>query len=549
MSTTMATRPKTAAPGAFQTLPIDQVDESALNTRRRFDPKSIDELAASIRAHGVLTPILVRPKGKRFEIAAGARRLRAARKAQLTEIPAVVREMDDVQFLEVITIENLQREDVHPLDEALGYKALIEKAGYDAQQIADRIGKSLGYVYARMKLAELIPPLQKQFLDGSITASHAVLVARLQPKDQARVLADGLFDEEYVGGGAAKRNGAAVSVRALNDWIHEYILLDLARAPWDKADATLYAKAGPCTTCPKRAGNQPQLFPDVAKGDVCTDPTCFAVKMANWLSRKVEEAKEEHGDIVRLTTDWNGERWDGGKTRKIDAVPRGQWKQVRAGSCLSTKAGIIVDGEHKGLKAGDVLTVCTDPKCKTHGAGASYREVPTARQRAASKAGALNARIKSRTRNRILDEILARITHPMNRRDLELVARQWWCRLWHDAKKLILSRRKLEPVKRKSSYGGTETDAEAPMRQVIPKLTDAELYQLLMEMALAQDVDRSTWYSGPDRLLAAAKERKIDVARLEREVRKELTPAPVQKHSPGSKRRVHTSTRRKAKAT
>lgn len=169
-------------------VPLDLIDESPHNPRKRFDEAGLSHLAESIAAKGVLTPLLLRPRGKRFEIAAGHRRNRAARIAGRTAVPAVVRLMSDSELLEVLVIENDQREDVHPLEEAAGYQALLALPGYDVARIAARVSRSVKYVYDRLKLLNLLPPAQELFLAGRFTAGHAILLARLAPKDQERAI-------------------------------------------------------------------------------------------------------------------------------------------------------------------------------------------------------------------------------------------------------------------------------------------------------------------------------------------------------------------------
>jgi len=189
-------------------MPIADLFESKQNPRQRFDPEGLKELEASIREKGVLTPLLVRKNGKAYEIAAGHRRYRAAKALGLEAVPVVVREMTDTELLEVLVIENDQREDVHPLEEADGYRRLLMPGtGYDVARVAARIGRSEKYVYDRMKLLQLVPQAQRLFLEGKFDAGHAILLARLKPADQKRAIAvhnngnayqiRGLFQEQH----------------------------------------------------------------------------------------------------------------------------------------------------------------------------------------------------------------------------------------------------------------------------------------------------------------------------------------------------------------
>lgn len=262
MTTTTAPAPA-AAPssagspkGIFGYYPLAMFVESALNPRKHFDPVKLAELTESVRASGVLTPAVARSvKGGKYELAAGHRRLRAAKAAGLAEIPAIVRDMSDAEFLEILSVENLQRDDVHPLEEAQGYKSLLTIDGYDVPKIAKRVGKSESYVYDRIKLLALIKPAQKLFLEDRFSAGHAILLARLKAKDQERCIdVDGGGDYRRSGtGGMWQSEGVAhpalgiedsqvleiddgfttlkpVSVRELQGWIDSYVRFDEADA-------------------------------------------------------------------------------------------------------------------------------------------------------------------------------------------------------------------------------------------------------------------------------------------------------------------------------
>ena len=236
------------AASEYQVIEIGKVHESKHNPRQHYDGPALEQLAESIKAVGIITPLLVRPNGKGFELAAGHRRYRAAKLVGLEELPCTVREMSDQVFMEVLTIENLQREDVHPLDEATGYEALMA-APYrmDVHKIAARVGKSVKYIYDRVKLLALSPPAQQFFWDGKIEAGHAILLARLSTDEQARVIGTktrdfsdgglfqpcrGLYDEE---GGYDDSEIKSCSVRELEDYIKRHIRFNAK-----KADAFLY---------------------------------------------------------------------------------------------------------------------------------------------------------------------------------------------------------------------------------------------------------------------------------------------------------------------
>ena len=176
----------------FRELPVYVLQESPSNPRRCFDETKLQELAQSIRSQGVLVPLIVRKLDlDRFEIVAGARWFRAARLAQIPTVPVRIVQLSDTQVLEYQLIENAIREDVHPYEEAMAYKTLLETSEprYDVAAIAAKTGRSITHVYQRLRLAELIPDAAEVFQINQITAGHAVLIARLPQEQQKDALA------------------------------------------------------------------------------------------------------------------------------------------------------------------------------------------------------------------------------------------------------------------------------------------------------------------------------------------------------------------------
>lgn len=293
----------TGAPLGFQVLAVASIEASPTNPRKTFDPKKHEELTDSVRQHGVLQPILVRPhparRGK-YELIAGERRWRAAKAAKLATIPVMVKELNDLQTLEVQVIENLQREDIHPLEEAEGYEVLLNKHGFTVEQLAGKVGKSKAYVYARIKLCALSPDARDSFMDGELDASTALLVARIPvPALQKQALKEIATGGEWLEGN--KR--APMSYRRAAAHVRERYMLRLEQAPFD-VKAMYLAKnkanpiAGACVDCPKRTGNAPDLFGDVDSDNVCTDPECFAQKREAHGDRVAEEARAKGLEVV-----------------------------------------------------------------------------------------------------------------------------------------------------------------------------------------------------------------------------------------------------------
>ena len=168
-------------------LKLTDIDPNRGQPRERFDEDALRELADSIRAVGVLQPIIVRETGNRYEIIAGERRYRASRLAGLTEIPAIVRDWDEQKRLEAALIENLQRDDLNPVEEAVGVKRLMEAAGLTQERVAERLGKSRPAVANLLRLLTLPEEVQKMLVDGRLTAGHARALVTVDPSRQVQL--------------------------------------------------------------------------------------------------------------------------------------------------------------------------------------------------------------------------------------------------------------------------------------------------------------------------------------------------------------------------
>lgn len=155
-------------------VPIEFVSRNPNNPRRQFDTDELKDLAASIAQHGIVQPVVVRsrPQG-RYEIIAGERRWRAAQQAGLVEIPVIVRDVDDRTALELAIVENVQRSDLNPLEEAMGYEQLIADHGYTQNDLGDIIGKSRSHVANSLRLLKLPEPVRDMLAAGSLSAGHA----------------------------------------------------------------------------------------------------------------------------------------------------------------------------------------------------------------------------------------------------------------------------------------------------------------------------------------------------------------------------------------
>jgi ParB/RepB/Spo0J family partition protein len=283
-------------------IPLDHIVPSDGNRRvGGFDQGKLEQLADSIRTVGVQQPAVVRfnpATGEDlYELVAGERRWRAARLAGLETLPCVVRELTDAQLLRIQVIENLQREDVHPLDEAEGFRRLVDVGSYDATLVAKEVGRSEGYVHQRMRLLHLEHKPRCALIDGKIGVSHAMLIARLPGPLQDQALQACL-----------RYTGDPVTVRELDDWIRRHIYLSLSAAAFKPSEKGLVPAIGACTDCTKRTGYAPALFPEIGAQDFCLDGKCYAGKVAAQVERRRQElAGEPH---VEISTDYS-ERKEG----------------------------------------------------------------------------------------------------------------------------------------------------------------------------------------------------------------------------------------------
>jgi ParB family transcriptional regulator, chromosome partitioning protein len=341
---------------AFQYLAIDTIHESTTNPRRTFDDAKLQELADSIRQHGLIQPITVRPNNEGFEIVAGARRYRASLLAEQFSIPSRIVELTDAQSLEWALVENSQRIDVHPYEEAQGFQQLLDIPGYDVAALVEKSGKSASHIYARLSLLQLIPEVAEAFTHERITASHANLIARLPQESQAEAF-EQCWRKDW-----QDAEPHLLPAKHVSAWIQKNLYLELADAPFDREDPTLNPAAGACVTCPRRSGHNTSLFSDVS-GDQCLDGNCYQIKLTHHLDREVAA----HPELIQIENGWRN-----AKEQRPGAVQRGVFREIEtlvenpdaepAPPCAASKPAIIVYGK----RVGTTITVCTDNHCPVH---------------------------------------------------------------------------------------------------------------------------------------------------------------------------------------
>jgi len=466
-------------------IPVDQVDESPTNPRKTFE--DLEDLARDIAERGLLQPVLVRPKGVRFELIVGARRFRASKLAEAPTIAALVREMDDQEVLETQIVENAKRSDLHPLEEAEAFETLMKVHGLSAEEIAHRVKKSRSWIYQRVKYCSLCEEAREAFREGKLTASTAFLVARIPSEKLQRQATKEIT--------RARWNAEPMSYREALDFIERRFMLRLEEAPWKLDDAELLPAAGPCTTCPKRTGNQAELFEDVKSPDVCTEPSCFAKKKAAWSRLRLAEAKKAGSKILseaeskKIFPKWGGLA-HGSSYVELDQKCPEDPKHRSYRSLLQPEASEVAIGKDPKGQVHELLPskgLAAALRKAGHGfrdLGGPARHSPvdkaaSIREQTERKKQALQDEVRRRTIEAICEKAkTASLAQPGL---LQLLARGYAQEIWEEKRREIANRLGLTEKKRGHSSGKDR------LRSYIDQASDADLLSLLVELAVLRE--------------------------------------------------------------
>ena len=289
-------------------VPVLSIARSLRNPRKHFDTAKLQELADSIKATGVHQPILLRPlpesriadeqawakaekrERAQYELIAGERRWRASQLAGLAEIPAMIRPMSDADALRAAVIENLQRADITKLEEAEGYRELLDLGETTAEKIAEDVGKSRTYVFNVLKILDLCEMGREMVRTGTMDWSIAQTVARIPVESlQTKALEEIKRHAEY---------GQPYTARTAQAMVQREFMLRLDRAPFDRNDAQLCMRAGACTTCSYRTGANPEAYADVDSADVCTNPPCYHEKEEAHTAQVRQKAVDQGLEVI-----------------------------------------------------------------------------------------------------------------------------------------------------------------------------------------------------------------------------------------------------------
>lgn len=278
----------------FKEINLSDITPSPFNYRKDFDADSMNELAESIASKGVLQPIIVRQNGKagKYELVCGERRYRASKIAERLTIPCIIRELKDDEVMELQIIENLQRKDVHPMEEAVGFKHLIDKKQLDIKSIAQRVGKSPQYVAGRLKLNDLTPDFQKAFFKDLLSLEDAMAICTISAIDQKEMWKDSDFSDDF-------KNGSEFDI---NTWTLNKYRNNLANAPFDITDPLLKKDMGACLSCQFNTANS-LLFPGDSGKSLCMNSQCFKQKTNLSFDVYLKQAKDSP-EMILVSSDY-----------------------------------------------------------------------------------------------------------------------------------------------------------------------------------------------------------------------------------------------------
>jgi ParB/RepB/Spo0J family partition protein len=284
----MTTKVNTKNENIFKYININEILISKTNPRSEFEENSLNELAESIKEHGIIQPITVRkPKdSKKFEIVCGERRFRASKIAGLKSIPVSIKELTDEQAFELQIIENLERKDVHPMDEAIAFKKMIDNGNYTIEDISAKVAKNQTFVVQRLKLNDLIEELKNEFWKGEFGIGHAILFARLTEDKQIDI---------YKKATTGWKQGYGTLKDAKEDLENENE--DLDNAIFAINDDKLIPSVGACFSCLKCSSSNSVLFPEF-EGNLCFDSMCFEMKETKYKFNLLEKVISENPQVL-----------------------------------------------------------------------------------------------------------------------------------------------------------------------------------------------------------------------------------------------------------
>ena len=482
------------------TVVIDALVESKTNPRKTFDPAQERELVESIKAKGIVTPLLVRQVNEHLEIVDGARRYRAAKAAGLPAVPAIVRPYTDEEAYEVQLISFAQRVDIHPLDEAAAYEELRKKK-FDIAQISAKVGKDRSYIAKRLQLGKLIEPVKEALRKEQITLGHALELARVDSTVQKELLGD--CTDQF----------RPLTLAELREKISDEVLINLDTASFAKDDAKLLPKAGACTACPKRTGNSQDLFGDISKkGNHCLDGKCFNAKIDAFFELKKAQAEADGLELVRISDNYSSRKGSGAiGTEKYNVVAKKD----------ATRQGIFIDGPNRGQivpirMAGEKQTSEGDSSGpKGHLSKAEMN------QRYKHRIEIWQNKIEQANRVLLYNKIILQVRWPLSRKEFELLLGNLFKRFDRAPIQMICESVGIKPP------SVNRSDVQKWIEGIAKNLTDQQVCQVAIGAVLWDELiqDPGSRATDPDRFNAMLSVHKaVDEKAIRAKVTAEMLP-------------------------
>lgn len=544
-------------------IPLDQIQESPFNPRKSFSHDGLVELAETIQLVGVMQPILVRPMPAEggcapyFEIVFGHRRFRASKYAYSSPtatIPAMVRELTDAQSARLQAIENLQREDLDPIEEAQGYADLVKTPGLNALDIGAEIGKSRTYVYNQIKLLKLCEIGKRLVRCGVLKTELAIEVARLTTEDlQMEALkwitnhADISLEASEAWAGHPPEHFQLLSYRKGCDMIELRFKRHLSDAIFGRSIMFLVADRPDCNSCPERAGNIPDMNAKGERADICTNPGCFELKTQAHLAQVAKDTEVELGGTVisavdaaarRLVNDYSDGIQYGVPFYAVDETHHSlDGKTPRAALGKRLKPADLV--HIISPKSGAVLTAVSKDllvKHKLIAAPMSEEEQQQANEErdAARQASARAQWIDERVRVNAF-HLACELMRATPRKAEDLIAMLWrlWVAATYGHSDLVTfpewlkgHNAELAALYEEDLYDDDDVERSGKAWKWLSSLGGAEQSRLCMELTLLAGVDPVD-DGEPDVLLSVGKAYGVDHARLAAQAAQELDAEPA----------------------
>lgn len=519
--------------GSLQMIPLGSIELLPGNPRQSSDPKKFAELISSIKQSGVLQPILVRkikpePSSKaKFQLIAGERRVRASEKLGLKEIPAQIKTMTEAEALSARLVENLQREDIHPLDEAEGFLRFKEEMELDVRGIANRVGKDARYIARRLALTNLIAEAKEDFRKERLTLGHALELSRLAPEIQTEALAacyesrhvPPKHGEEYID--KPDKTRPAKPVQYLQNWLSQHVHLNLQKAPFKLDDQRLREDGLTCLNCPQRSGHDKLLFADIKSSDTCLNPLCFQSKLQKLIQLTQAGLAEKQGKPAMIISCYYGTR-----TSEEDVLGKDKYQllQNKADRCEFAEQAVVIDGSD----IGKAKWVCTEAGCKDHlgkireatgrhaGNGSHTHQPETWNHR---KQELFEIKVDEIVRKRVLGEALKSFSWPLERKTLNEIAKEFFRRIPAEDQETIL-----EILGIQENDAGTLRFDQKALLGVLGNFDEHQLARFLTLCSVAHFGANSSKQRQVDQseIVALSKNREVNHTLIDAEVRLEL---------------------------